>query len=196
VNNFPEDTPPNLLNTTFDYISKYHIIFISYYTHLDNVFVKPFQSLGRGDKIGIFPSWSKYVQLMFHSREVWIDPDNYGLNHSYMEYANAVLDVDEELMINPELVELRYIRQKQIRKKFDRLRINPEYNCLRNKYHVKNGNRLCHWSNLVKFRYLDFLYEKKPELFTSLSLDEYQAIKEEFYKNQPIILTLPMKKKS
>jgi hypothetical protein len=38
------------------------------------------------------------------------------------------------------------------------------------------------------------MYEMYPAVFPNLSKEEFEAMKKEYYANQPIILTLPFKK--
>ena len=50
------------------------------------------------------------------------------------------------------------------------------------------------WDSIDHFRYLETLYNVKPDLFPNLSKDQFESMKKEFYDNQPIILTLPLVK--
>jgi hypothetical protein len=68
----------------------------------------------------------------------------------------------------------------------------PEkYTLLRKKH---KGMFQYRWSNIEKFRYIEYLYQKKPETFPSLTKEQFEEMRKEFYSNQPIILTLPFKK--
>ena len=53
--------------------------------------------------------------------------------------------------------------------------------------------KLCLYDDVEIFRYLAELYEARPQLFPNLLKDKFSEIKKEFYTNQPIILTLPLK---
>jgi hypothetical protein len=40
---------------------------------------------------------------------------------------------------------------------------------------------------------MDELYHDRPKLFSKLNPEKFADMKKEFYANQPIILTLPLK---
>ena len=124
----------------------------------------------------------------------WVDPDNYGYNHGYMDYGNGPLDIEEEIMSNPKLMEEKATKQTDILNRFDKSRMGWDKDVLIDKYHTKGVNRACTWSTVEKFRYLEELYKVNPRLFPNLSKDQFESMKKEFYDNQPIILTLPFVK--
>ena len=68
----------------------------------------------------------------------------------------------------------------------------PEKYTLLSKKH--KAVKLFKWSNIEKFRYIEYLQQNKPETFPSLTKEQFSEMKKEFYYNQPIILTLPFKK--
>jgi len=53
------------------------IPFVSYYAHLDKIFVKVDQTLKRGDVIGNVTEHHRYAKLMLWEEGNWVDPDNY-----------------------------------------------------------------------------------------------------------------------
>jgi len=60
--------------------------------------------------------------------------------------------------------------------------------------HNKGGYKPSKWSTVEKFRFFETLYDMHPQQFPNLSKEEFEARRKEFYQNQPIILTLPLKK--
>jgi len=77
--------------------------------------------------------------------------------------------------------------------KFAELYIGPEKYILLAKKH-KYRDKIFKWSLVEKFRYLEYLYQTDPKLFPSVPKEEFELVRKEFYENQPIILTLPLKK--
>jgi hypothetical protein len=68
----------------------------------------------------------------------------------------------------------------------------PEKYTLFRKKH--KGMFLSKWSPIEKFRNVEYLKKNKPQIFPSLTEEQFGEMKKEFYNNQPIILTLPFKK--
>jgi hypothetical protein len=59
----------------------------TYYAHLNKVYVEDGQIVKRGDPIGNVTDHKKYAKLLLNR---WEDPDNYGVNHNYMNYYSDV----------------------------------------------------------------------------------------------------------
>jgi len=167
--------------------------FRSKYAHLNKIFVKPGDKVKRGDPIGNVTEHKDYAKLMLEETANYVNPDYYGFGHGYMDYATKPLEIDAENEANPELIKKKMMKQREIVSKFDRSRIGWDKHFLFEHYH-RGEPRKCSWSTVEQFRYLKNLYEIKPDLFPSLSNDEFQSLKKHFYDNQPIILTLPLVK--
>jgi hypothetical protein len=67
-----------------------------------------------------------------------------------------------------------------------------QYTLLAKKH--KYRDKIFKWSLVEEFRYLEYLYQTDPKLFLSVPKEEFELVKKEFYENQPIILTSPLKK--
>ena len=170
----------------------------SEYAHLGEVYVKSGQKIKRGDPIGNVPSkYTQIAKLMFsmplRQRRNWVDPDNYGKNHSYRDYWDGSTDL--EITNSYE----KLLKQKDIVMNFqgschEKFRGGIDDDLYFKKHRGEDQVDTCFWSDVEKFRYLKTLYKINPELFPSISRDHYKAIKNEFYANQPIILTFPLKK--
>ena len=80
-----------------------------------------------------------------------------------------------------------YEVQQQILNKFAGMAEGPEkYTLLRKKY---KGMFQYRWSKIEKFRYIEYVYQNKPVTFPSLTKEQFEEIRKEFYSNQPIVLT-------
>ncbi len=166
-------------------------LFFSYYAHLGSLLVRARQRVNRGDRIGEVKRYrgmevKKYRRfskfMLFH--DSWVDPDNYGPNHSYMTYQSDTQEIRE---CSASEMEKRCKNQWDIHNELSNLSgIETSH------WHKIENN--CSWSRIERFRYIECLYETNPELFPDLSKSKFQSMKKAFYDNQPIILTLPFKK--
>jgi hypothetical protein len=165
----------------------------SRYVHLNTTYIKGGQEVLRGQPIGTADPG--YAKLMVTILGNLVDPDNYGEGHTYMKYFDGVNNPPVE---NPK-VKIR--KQRQIceelfqyapkaglsLRKFGR---DPHFSEIN---HPKRGTRYAHWDYVEMIRYMDELYKARPDYFPRLSPDKFAEFKKEFYANQPIILTLPLK---
>jgi hypothetical protein len=162
--------------------------FVSLYVHLKMPEVKSRQKVKRGEIIG-YPDerWNMPRLALIESWES-ADPNNYGVNHSFMTYWDGSTDFE----IDKDEQNKRYEIQQKILNNIGGMAEGSEkYTLLRKKH---KGVVLYKWSNIEKFRYIHYLYKNKPETFPSLTKEQYGEMKKEFYRNQAIILTLPFKK--
>jgi len=166
--------------------------FKSYYAHLYKSYIDNDDwgaEIKRGQPIGSVRQHHNYAKLLFSTRS-WIDPDNLGPNQSYMAYMS---DLNKDFEETPEEeIQKKAQNQEHIREQFF------SHLSLKNKhavhFHESRFRAPSVWSEVEEFRYLETLYNLKPDLFPSLGNDEFQAMKKEFYDNQPIVLTLPFVK--
>ena len=163
--------------------------YISYYAHLNKVYVKFGKHVKRGDPIGNVTEHSRYAKLMLKigSR---VDPDNYGINHSYMRYKADMDETFNEIPMD-EIEKKRQYQWEIFYQFFEQMNYDSNYLL---KMHKESGHGAANWSTLEYFKYLSTLYEVKPDLFPELSEEKVQSMKKEFYDNQPIVLTLPFRK--
>ena len=160
----------------------------SYYLHLKKPEIKSLQKVKRGQIIGYPDERWNIPRLVFRDYNDQCDPNNYGMNHSFMNYWDGKTD----LTIGKAEQNKRFELQQQILNKFAGMVEGPEkYTLLRKKH---KGGFSCKWSPIEKFRYIEYLLHNKPETFPSLTKEQFGEMKKEFYSNQPIILTLPFKK--
>jgi len=164
--------------------------FWSAYLHLRLPEVKFGQKIERGQIIGYPDEKWNMPGLCFSVEYGEVgDPNNFGINHSYMTYWDGGTDLE----IGKEKQEKRFEIQQQILNKIAGMVEGPEkYTLLRKKH--KGVNQLYKWSIIEKFRYIEYLHQNKRETFPSLTKEQFSEMKKEFYSNQPIILTLPFKK--
>lgn len=175
--------------------------FKTYYAHLDNyVLVDWGQKLERGTPIGTTTTYSNCAKMMFQEGNNWTNPDRYGPGMGYMVYSKdfdssndpAIKDLtDIELKdYNKHVIELVGKQNVMITRIEERKKDYGEV-FVSDNYHIKRGRRQTRWSTPEQFFYLEKLYEVNPGYFPSLSKEKFNRIRSEFYKNQPIILTLP-----
>ncbi|NIN93144.1 peptidoglycan DD-metalloendopeptidase family protein [bacterium] len=165
--------------------------FTSRYVHLKEPEVKFGQKIKRGERIGFPDERWNLPRLVLWAGEVEdvADPDNYGINHGFMGYWDGVTDLDKPNEEQNKRVET----QKALLYKIAEFYSGPEkYTLLRKKH--KGKDQLYKWAQIEKFRYLEYLYQKEPQSFGSLTKEQFEEMRKEFYSNQPIILTLPFKK--
>jgi len=162
--------------------------FASVYLHLKQPKVKFGQKVERGQIIG-HPD-ERWNMPRLWLIEIWelTDPNNYGVNHSFMTYWDGSTD----LAIGKEEQNKRYEKQQQILNNIGGMAEGSEKYSLLKKKH--KGLWPYKWSNIEKFRYIEYVYQNKPDTFPSLTKEQFLEMKKEFYANQPIILTLPFKK--
>jgi hypothetical protein len=157
----------------------------SFYLHLTTPEVEFGQKITRGQLIGYPDERWNMPRLVVNEAVDQIDPNNYGVNHSYMNYWDGKTDLD----IGKEEQNKRYEIQQQILNKFAGMAEGPEeYTLLRKKH---EGMQLSKWSPIEYLRYIEYLHQNKPETFPSLTKEQFGEMKKEFYSNQPIIFTLP-----
>jgi len=169
-------------------------IFITQYAHLSEIYKKDtFTPVERGEKIASVMSMNHAKMLMAFYHTHLVDPDNYGENHSYMNFWDGktnleISDINQrnnnQISVVKGIQNLASPRIKEDLK--NRMRYNRQH---RGDWEGKQ----VWWDEIERFRYLDALYNAKPNLFPELSPDKFAEYKKEFYTNQPIILTLPLK---
>ena len=137
---------------------------------------------------------SMYAKMWLIENFEGVDPDDYGPNHSYMAYFTKPLAIDLETREIKGLVVEKELKQTELIRKLDTARIVREADPLYDKWYNKGGYKPTRWSKARQFKYLETLYEIRPQLFPNISQQDFEAIKKEFYANQPIILTLPFNK--
>jgi len=164
--------------------------FKSVYLHLRLPEVKFGQKIERGQIIG-YPDEKWHMPRLCFNVEYGAvgDPNNFGISHSYMTYWDGVIDLE----IGNEEQDQRQEKQNQILNRIAGIIEGPEkYTLLRKKH--KGINQLYKWAMIEKFRNIEYLQQKNPDMFPSLTKEQFLEMKKEFYANQPIILTLPFKK--
>jgi hypothetical protein len=164
-------------------------VIITMYAHIYKPNLDVGQKVERGEKIAdvMYPNHAK---LMLKRWQYFVDPDNYGQNQSYMDYW------DGKTGLEIENTRERCLKQEQIYWEI-RGKANPKlYAELRNhfpKSHRNDGKHKHLWDFVEMFRYIEELYRIRPHFFPGLEQEEFNKLKNEFYANQPIILTLPLK---
>jgi hypothetical protein len=167
-----------------------NMIFISSYGHLGTILVDEekvraheFVKVNRGQEIAKV-KYFNHAKLMLTRDRNYVDPDNYGEGHSYMNYRSESKNSN---------IAGKDIRQQQIVFELMTNTTSEVISKLTKRNHSAYSGIYCNWDVVEKFRYLDCLFDARPQFFPKLSPDKFAEYKKEFYANQPIILTLPLK---
>ena len=165
--------------------------FKSSYDTLGKLYVKIGDKVRRGQLLAeVNYRYQTYAKLKFQRHNNWIDPDNYGVNHGYMNYWDEKTNFEVS-----DIAEKSFQQRKIISNIAEYLSpaLNLNITTLLKKQHREfQKNRACFWDDVEIMRYLDELYRARPQYFQSLPQDKFFEMKKEFYGNQPIILTLPL----
>ena len=159
---------------------KHGLNYTSYYLHLKTPEVKFGQKIKRGQIIGHPDERWNMPRLVFSEVGEQSDPNNFGVKYGFMSYWDGSTDLD----IGKEEQNKRYEKQRRILYTVAGMAEGREkYTLLRKKH---KGMFPYKWSNIEKFRYIEYLYHNKPETFPSLTKEQFREMKKEFYSNQPI----------
>jgi hypothetical protein len=174
------------------------IAYRSSYYHLSKVVVKHWQAVKRDQIIGYGLRYGtdnkEKVKLILEERGTWVNPDDYGLNHKFMNYWDGRTNLEIDL----EEMNKRLDRQGEIVEKLNSFYLKKESDNIYKKIHTiinigRYKNYPIRWSTVDKFKYLNQLYTNNSNLFPNLSLADFDSLTKEFYNNQPIVLTLLFK---
>ncbi len=166
--------------------------FTTSFAHLNAVYVHTGETVERGQPIGNLTQYTCCAKLMFSNTFNWIDPDTYGLEHDYMDYQENLPESFRESSYE-ETKEKNEIQSQIVFDFYTMLSSTIEIPL---RYHKEKGYGACRWSYVDEFKYLSTLYKAKPDLFPGLTTIKVQSMTREFYDNQPIVLTLPFRKKA
>ena len=161
------------------------------YAHLNKVSVTVGQEVNRGQIIGFAGDsyTSNVFKLMLLETDFRVNPDNYGMNHSFMNYWDEKTDLD----FQPDVIKERYITQRWVVKNLLNSYKSLEKDEIPYYYHTDRVYGPTLWSEFEKFKYLEDKFKSDPNMF-EITSEKFVFYKNEFYQNQPIILTLPFKK--
>jgi hypothetical protein len=163
--------------------------FITRYGHLGDVKVKYGEKVKRGSLIAdtIDSNAAKFMVKIWGN---YVNPDNFGPGHSFMKYFEGneptVTDVPSKVG-----------KRTQIWKSIIPY-IIPEVGLTEDllmsmRHRLAKGMERYDWDDLEKFKFLECLYQARPQYFPKLTPDKFAEMKSDFYANQPGILTLPLK---
>jgi hypothetical protein len=171
--------------------------YMSSYAHLSKVAVQLGQKVKRGDLIGKVGGAYR-PKIMLREGGNWVDPDNYGPNHSYMNPYKGAMPIDsweqggeKEIEQKRKITREKVLAQYMIINKIDVKRIGWLDDKI-NKWHNKSSFSPAMWSMIDRFRYLETLYHFQPRLFPEITKDEFEDYRTKFFKNQAIITSLPI----
>ena len=119
----------------------------------------------------------------------WESPDNWGPNHSLMV---KPMELPERETFNPDLMQqMRTKRFNIIKALYDSIDVQTLDWYQRTHNPKRRWDAVAKWSLVEHMRYLECLYENEPDRFKGMSPEEFSNKRDEFYKNQPLVLTIP-----
>jgi len=133
-----------------------------------------------------------YLRTEGFNRE---QPNNWGINHGYMDYWDGKTELD----FPRDIVEKRNRKQISLIREFNENYMGPGFEHVRFIYNsgfmhrgrwAKEDTR---WSPIEMFKLAEYIFRRSPELFKGSKKNNENLISG-IYENQPIILTLPLKK--
>ena len=158
------------------------------YAHLDRLYVESGQQVRRGDPIGN-PDFASIPKLMLKVHDNWENPDNWGPNHGLMVNRKDLLKRESySTSVMRQMLDTQFSIIQKFYASID-VQIVEWYQRIHNP--SRRGTAKARWSLVEHMRYLECLYNREPERFKGINLEEFNKKKEEFYKNQPVVLTLP-----
>ena len=165
-------------------------IFKTYYAHLSKLTVQLGDYVERGQTIGYnrkFHNHSKFIVSVYNN---YANPSRFGQQHGIMKFFN-----EEPIMEkNYETVHESLLKQIECLNKLDESRKDyEERDIFESKMHIPTGKKTTHWSYPEKFAMLEYIYRIDPGYFAT-SNEQFQELRDDFYSNQALILTVPYKK--
>jgi hypothetical protein len=183
-----------------DYRSPYR----TFYAHLDKEGLADIGPIQRGQPIGKMTFYPDHTKIMFRIGTDWANADRYGPGMGFQVYPedyDSSNDPSLETLTNKKKLGDWYREMWQLdRNQQDAINAIEQHRVgypkvrLRDTFHVKGGNRQCRWSLAEIMQFMADEYNADPTRYPDLAKDEIDASISHFYKNQPIVLTLPMHK--
>jgi beta-lactamase regulating signal transducer with metallopeptidase domain len=192
------DNYDNLSKKSYPRVPLYRSqVYRSSYYHLSKVAVSQWQAVKRGDIIGqgmaYGPDNKEKFKLVLEERGNLVNPDHYGPNLSFMVKAKESPQHDIAL----DEANDRLDRQLAIISQFDEYYKDKDSDDIYKKaYGQVDTEKFSHypifWSTVDRFHYLEYLYQSRKDLFPGLDEKTFSQMREGFYANQAIYLTLPL----
>jgi hypothetical protein len=162
--------------------------FVTMYAHLGQLFVKMGQQVRRGDPIG-----DQHVngvpKLLLKIRSNWESPDNWGPNHGLMVNRNILAPTK---FVEIDKMDQKWRKQNQIIKDLYKIIGVPHIDWYQYTHNPsRRWDAVARWSLVEHMRYIECLYKTEPEKFSGLSSEKFNLKRNEFYGNQPLVLTIP-----
>lgn len=163
---------------------------VTRYGHLGEVKLKMGDKVKRGTQLAdtIDQNAAKFMLKIAGN---YANPDNYGEGQSYMKYYDEKANpkVDDAVV---KILERNKIWKSVVSYSTREIGLN-ESMLFDKKHRQRCGSDRYDWDDFEIFSYLECLYEARPQYFPKLSPEKFVEYKSDFYANQPVILTLPLK---
>ena len=168
------------------------------YGHLDTVHIKHptgshlevGQKVARGEPIGSVVTHWQYAKFIMKKADNEVNPDRYGVNHSFLDYADALEGETWSEADKAIAEEKDYNQMVVFQKLLSYLDMNPSP--MMNKIHRQKTHWTISWSVVERMDYLEKLYKYQPNFFPGLEKEEMESIQKTFKENQPIVFSLPL----
>ncbi|MFH1511278.1 MAG: hypothetical protein ABIF10_06305 [Candidatus Woesearchaeota archaeon] len=173
-----------------------HPFFATIYGHIsvDDKFKKKYKQwdvVPRGTILGHVHYWGAAKLMAYEGSDIdhtyWVDPENYGPGYTQLDYW------DNKTNLEVDNYGSRYNKQVHLLETFIQMYKGKDLSYLLKVPRSNIEQKQLHPAISQKFRKMEKIYQKEPEQFKATK-EEISRVKEEFYANQPIKLTLCMVK--
>jgi hypothetical protein len=126
---------------------------------------------------------------MIKVRGNWENPDNWGPNHGLMVNRKELPESESySAGLMRQMLDTQFSIIQELYTSID-VQIVEWYQRMHNPN--RRGTAKARWSLVENMRYIECMYDREPDRFRGLTTDEFNKKREEFYKNQPLVLTIP-----
>jgi len=169
---------------------------LTYYAHLGKLYVDKYKlKVQRGDPIGVVPlKYRNFGKIMVQERGFWADPDKFGKNYGYLDYRDTPHEYDEQYLNDRDFINNRFKKVRKAVLEFDNHRVGKEKYGIGDLWHKEKGYGMCTYSWFEIFDFLKSAYELNNDLYPGLFQADVDNTTKVIYDNQPLELSLPLKK--
>jgi hypothetical protein len=158
------------------------------YRHLENLYVESSDPIKRGDPIG-HADYGNIPKLLLKVNFNFENPDNWGPNHGLMVKREELSEV--ETYNTDQTWKMLFNQRDIIRDLYQSIGVHMSEWLVWKHNPGRRWDAVARWSLVEHMRYLECLYKTEPQKFKGMSSENFQMKRDQFYKNQPLVLTKP-----